>query len=43
MGEEVMRLPQVYVALQADGLRLTAKENTLVFINKVKLDAKVSV
>ncbi|XP_047512381.1 protein KIAA0100 [Pieris napi] len=41
VGAEVMRLPQVYVALQADGLRLSAKDSTLIFLNKVKLDAKL--
>ncbi|XP_046965412.1 protein KIAA0100 [Vanessa cardui] len=38
---QVVGLPQVYVAVQMDQLRVQARADTLVFINKLKLDAKL--
>ncbi|XP_013180644.1 PREDICTED: protein KIAA0100 [Papilio xuthus] len=33
--------PQLYVAFQADQLQLTAQQHDLLFLNKIKLDAKL--
>lgn len=40
-GTEAPGLPQVYVAFQMDRLQLLASDCTLLFMDKLKLDAKV--
>ncbi|XP_049867367.1 protein KIAA0100 [Pectinophora gossypiella] len=40
-GNEVLGLPQVYVAFQMDQYQLTAGDEKLLFLNKLKLDAKL--
>ncbi|XP_045785889.1 protein KIAA0100 [Maniola jurtina] len=40
-GAEVVGLPQVYVAFQMDQVQLIASNETLMFLNKLKLDAKL--
>ncbi|XP_052737818.1 protein hobbit [Bicyclus anynana] len=40
-GAEVVGLPQVYVAFQMDQVQLIASGETLMFLNKLKLDAKL--
>lgn len=40
-GKEVIGLPQVYVAFQMDQYQLVTDHEKLVFLDKLKLDAKV--
>ncbi|KAL4707402.1 hypothetical protein ACJJTC_008587 [Scirpophaga incertulas] len=40
-GAEVVGLPQVYVAFQTDHFRLGANKESLIFVDKLKLDAKL--
>ncbi|CAG4913256.1 unnamed protein product [Colias eurytheme] len=41
IGAEVLSLPQVYVAYQMDCFQVTARDDTLLYLNKLKLDAKL--
>ncbi|XP_072943590.1 protein hobbit [Epargyreus clarus] len=41
LGAEVVGLPQVYVAFQMDQFQISAREDTILFLNKLKLDAKL--